>query len=94
MHGNCVTIGCIPIQDEPIKEVYVLGVLAKNYGQSKIFIDILPFKYSEIKMKVATEKMPEHKDFWENLYAVERNFDSTLIRPLIKINDSGDYYIP
>jgi murein L,D-transpeptidase YafK len=28
LHGNCVTIGCIPITDHGIKEVYWLAVLA------------------------------------------------------------------
>jgi murein L,D-transpeptidase YafK len=33
LHGNCVTIGCLPITDEGIKEVYWLAVLARTTGQ-------------------------------------------------------------
>ncbi|MEX1002044.1 MAG: L,D-transpeptidase family protein [Crocinitomicaceae bacterium] len=94
MHGNCVTIGCIPIEDEPIKEVYILSVLAKNNGQSRIPIDIFPFEYSADKMEIAGKKYPQHLDFWKNLYDIESQFDSTKIRPKVAVNSRGDYYIP
>src|SRR5690606_11025729 len=29
IHGSCVTIGCVPLTDDLIKEVYVLAVEAK-----------------------------------------------------------------
>src|SRR5687767_11612592 len=44
IHGHCVTIGCIPIQDGPIEELYVLCVEAKNRN-SLIHADIYPFKF-------------------------------------------------
>ena len=36
MHGNCVTIGCIPITDDKIKELYIYAVEARNNGQLQI----------------------------------------------------------
>jgi murein L,D-transpeptidase YafK len=36
IHGNCVTIGCIPLTDDKIKEVYIMAVEARNDGQEKI----------------------------------------------------------
>ena len=32
IHGNCVTVGCIPLQDSQIEELYVLAANAKNQG--------------------------------------------------------------
>src|ERR1700741_465099 len=32
IHGNCVTIGCMPLTDTYIKEVYVMAVEARNGG--------------------------------------------------------------
>jgi len=93
MHGNCVTIGCIPIQDEPIKEVYLLAVLGKNNGQEDVAIDILPFEYSTVKLRQYTQRFAQHKAFWENLYVIESVFDSTHVQPLIGINNKGDYYL-
>lgn len=42
IHGNCVTIGCIPISDDKIKELYILAVEAYNNGQVKIPVHIFP----------------------------------------------------
>lgn len=92
MHGGCASIGCIPIEDEPIKELYMLSVYAKNGGQGKIPLHIMPFEYSPEKMTQAIQLYPDHKDFWINLYTVEQNFDKTKILPDVGINSEGDYY--
>jgi len=47
IHGDCVTIGCLPMTDDVIKEIYVLAVLATHGGQAKIPIYIFPFYMSE-----------------------------------------------
>lgn len=93
MHGDCVTIGCIPIQDDPIKEVYVLSMLGKNNGQSKVPLHIFPFEYSPQKMESAKKNYPQHAEFWENLYSVEKKFDETKIPPRVGIKGNGDYYV-
>ena len=36
IHGKCVTIGCMPMTDDGIKEIYWLCVKAKAAGQSTI----------------------------------------------------------
>ena len=36
IHGNCVTIGCMPITDDLIKELYIFCIEAKNNGQGDI----------------------------------------------------------
>ena len=94
MHGGCATIGCIPIEDEPIKEVYIISVLAKNNGQGKIPLHIFPFEYSEDKMSSAVKLYPEHEVFWTNLYSIEKKFDESMIAPKVGITStSGDYYV-
>jgi murein L,D-transpeptidase YafK len=54
IHGSCVTIGCIPITNNQIKELYVYCVEARNNGQQKIPVTISPMKmtdenYAELK---------------------------------------------
>jgi len=93
MHGGCATIGCIPIEDGPIKEVYMLAVLGKDNGQSRVPIHIFPFEYSEEKMTSACKNYPEHKDFWENIYEIEKKFDATKIAPQVGIGNDGLYHI-
>lgn len=42
IHGSCVTIGCLPITDPEIKELYIMCVEARNNGQTRIPITIFP----------------------------------------------------
>jgi len=93
MHGGCATIGCIPVEDEPIKEVYILALLARDNGQPSIPIHIFPFDYSEEKMQTAVSKFPEHEQFWENLFEAEKKFKEDGIQPSVRINSTGDYYM-
>src|SRR6185436_20905744 len=33
IHGNCVSTGCIPVNDEQIEEIYIITSSAKAQGQ-------------------------------------------------------------
>ncbi len=67
IHGNCVTIGCIPLTDEKIKEVYIIAVEARNGGQQEIPIYIFPFRMTAAKVKKFTTQYPLHTGFWQTL---------------------------
>jgi len=68
IHGNCVSIGCVAITDDLIKEVYWLAVQAKSAGQQKIPVHIFPFDLSNTnKIEKYIKQYPQHGNFWENL---------------------------
>src|SRR5690349_20417000 len=46
IHGSCVTVGCIPLTDEYIEEVYILAAYAKASGQDYIPVHIYPVRYN------------------------------------------------
>jgi murein L,D-transpeptidase YafK len=92
LHGGCATIGCVPVEDEPIKELYVLAILSKNNGQSQVPVHIFPFAWSAVKMSVAVAEYPEFATFWQNLYRIEQGFDSTGVMPEVAVNKTGEYY--
>jgi murein L,D-transpeptidase YafK len=75
IHGNCVTVGCIPLTDDKIKEVYVLGVEARNYGQANIPVYIFPFKMTESNLKKYIAQYPKQANFWRNLQHGYAYFD-------------------
>ena len=88
IHGDCVTIGCIPITDNLIKELYVLAVEAKNGGQSRIPVHIFPFKFA------ASWQDGEHlsqRTFWTNLKQGYDYFDLKKQIPEIQIDNKGKY---
>lgn len=84
IHGNCVTVGCIPLTDEKIKEVYILGVEARNTGQERIPVNIYPFKMTNENLKKYSVQFPAQASFWKSLQpgylAFEQNKYPTEIR--------------
>ncbi len=70
LHGNCASIGCIPITDDGIKEVYWLAVLVKDGGAKHLPIQIFPARMSEKGFRELAKTHLGRSDlvaFWENL---------------------------
>jgi murein L,D-transpeptidase YafK len=59
IHGSCVTVGCLPITDDQIKELYIFCVEAKSNGQNQIPVHIFPAKLTDKNYEVLLSK---HKD--------------------------------
>jgi murein L,D-transpeptidase YafK len=77
IHGNCVTIGCIPLTDEKIKEVYIIAVEARNNGQTKIPVNLFPFRMSEANLKKYCAQFPRQAEFWKTLQRGYQNFEQS-----------------
>jgi murein L,D-transpeptidase YafK len=58
IHGNCVTVGCIPLQNNQIEELYVLAANAKNAGQDFIRFISSPFATTTAKALIT---LPEQQ---------------------------------
>ena len=97
IHGNQVTIGCIPIGDDAIKELYVIAVDTKSAGQKKIPVHIFPCQMSNQQnlelLTLYVEEYPDLKDFWDELRPVYDAFEKTHRIPSTKIDESGRYRI-
>lgn len=93
IHGNCVTVGCIPITDEKIKELYVLAVEAKNNGQEKIPLHVFPMRLTDTGLSLLkqTYSSSTHIRFWENLKVVFDDFEQTKKLKPVKVNRAGQY---
>lgn len=94
IHGSCVTIGCLPMTDDCIKEIYLLAVYAKNNGQTKIPVYIFPFQMSEENFLAYKAKYSENKNliaFWNNLKIGYDAFFSTKKELSVTISENGDY---
>jgi murein L,D-transpeptidase YafK len=94
IHGNCVTIGCIPITDDKIKEVYVLAAEARNKGQADIPIHIFPCMMTASKMAGLEKEYalePELITFWKNIQAGYDKFESNRLLPVIRVAANGRY---
>lgn len=95
IHGQCVTIGCIPIGDENIKELYLLAAKAKSAG-GKINVHIFPTVMNEQNYKAINNEFGTDASllaFWSWLKPGFDAFESSKKLPEIIIEDSGRYVV-
>jgi len=94
IHGSCVTIGCMPLTDTYIKEVYVLAVEARNNGQQTIPVHIFPKRMNASGMSFLAEKNAKHLEFWKNIKAGYDYFENKKQLPKITTDKFGKYLVP
>jgi len=97
IHGSCVTVGCIPLTDDQIDEVYILGAHAKSQGQDYIPVHIFPIRFN-VKRSInflsnLTKDDPTLKTFSERMEEAFDYFEKFKQLPVVMINDRGDYVI-
>ncbi|MBN8696279.1 MAG: hypothetical protein J0L87_07095 [Bacteroidetes bacterium] len=94
IHGSCVTIGCIPLTDTFIKEVYILAVEAKHSGQTSIPVHIFPTRLNEKGMKFLQDEYEGKTillNFWKNLQPGFIYFENNHKLPKVNTDKSGQY---
>ncbi len=92
VHGDCVTIGCIPIQDEPIEEVYlsVAAALARGPVPIHIFPRRLP-DAAALQALQTTTTDPRTQTLWAELAMGWQAFEATRRVPRVRVLVNGDY---
>lgn len=92
IHGANVTIGCMPMTDDKIKEIYLYAIYAKDNGQSKIPVYIFPFKMTDNNFNYY-KKIYESSliDFWKNIKEGYDIFQNTKKEITIRIDNNGNY---
>ncbi len=96
IHGACVTIGCIPITNEWIKELYIFCVEAKNSGQNNIPVTIFPAKLSDNNFQKLKEKYKDESDkieLWSELKTAYHYFNGNRQLPDINFLNNGRHRI-
>jgi murein L,D-transpeptidase YafK len=94
IHGSCVTIGCLPLTDELIKEVYILAVQAYNSGQKQIPVHIFPAQLNQENYEALQKEYKENKallGFWENIRTGYNYFETHKALPKITVSSSGKH---
>jgi murein L,D-transpeptidase YafK len=95
IHGSCVTVGCIPLTDPMIEELYILSTYARAAGQEFIPVHIFPVKYRDARSAEYLEKLftadPSLKTFEANLRSVYDFFEDNKILPVVAVSPKGEY---
>lgn len=97
IHGSCVTVGCIPIQDPQIEELYLLAMSAKSNGQDFIPVHIFPVRFNNAKSMAYFDKItkdePDVQQFAAKLKDVYDYFEKEKKLPVICIDAKGGYKV-
>jgi murein L,D-transpeptidase YafK len=97
IHGKDVSIGCAPIGDESIEEVYLAAFDAHERGQKRIEVHVFPGRMAgpEWEQFSATEisRRPELEAFWAQLRPAYEAFETRRLLPAITIAPDGRYVV-
>lgn len=97
IHGDCVTIGCLPLTDSLIEEVYFLAFQMKERGQDFIPVHVFPMRYDSKKAMAQfankTKNKLEAQEFSMKLRDAYEYFEDTRQLPVIMVNPKGNYVI-
>lgn len=97
IHGSCLTVGCIPIQNNQIEELYILAAHAKTQGQDFIPVHIFPIKFNNKKsfefLAKTTKDDADLQRFAIKIKEVYDYFEEKKKLPLISINKKGEYVV-
>ena len=97
IHGSCVTVGCIPITDGQIEELYILAAHAKDAGQDFIPVHIFPIRYNVKRsadyLNALTKDDPSLKQFALHLEDAFDYFEKYRQLPVIMTDEKGNYII-
>lgn len=97
IHGSCVSVGCIPVTDKQIEEIYVITSYAKANGEDFIPVHVFPIRYdkktSEDYLKATAKTNPAIEKFALQLKVLFDHFEETKQLPAVMINKKGEYFI-
>ncbi len=94
IHGSCVTIGCLPMTDDKIKEIYLYAVYARSGGQTDIPVYIFPFRMDAANCAKYSKKYAADTkliSFWKNLKTGYNKFILHKSKLAISFAANGDY---
>ena len=97
IHGSCVSIGCIPVTDDEIEEIYIIASYAKANGEDFIPVHVFPIRYNSKKsmeyFKNTAKNNPSLQRFEMQLKDAYDKFEESHQLPLVLIDRKGDYVI-
>ncbi len=93
IHGNCVTIGCIPITDDGIDEVYLAALDARA---KPVPVHVFPARLDAdgwARLESYARRRPELRGFWKELEAGYARFEDTHKLFGVRVGRNGRYEV-
>jgi murein L,D-transpeptidase YafK len=91
IHGDCVSIGCMAMTDDKIKEIYLLASEAKKFGQNNIAVHVFPFKMTTDNFQKYSIEFPQWVSFWRILQMQYDYFEKEKRFLEVTVSETGEY---
>jgi murein L,D-transpeptidase YafK len=94
IHGSNVTVGCMPMTDDKIKEIYILTVEARNAGQTEISVHIFPTKLTDSNMIMLQKwaKSPDFISYWKAIKNDQEIDTERFVKFWKNLKEGFDYF--
>ena len=93
IHGSCVTIGCLPLEDGPVSWLYLTAVLARDAGQLRLPVHVFPCRMGTTACEQALAGLSaddaEREAFWEELRPFYEAFERDRVVPSVRATAAG-----
>ncbi len=96
VHGNCVSIGCIAIQDEPIEELYLMVLDTRAKTKRNAPIHIFPRRLDAEGLKALEAGRPATDPlvaFWRSLQPAYSLFEEARHIPVTSVDAKTGAYV-
>jgi murein L,D-transpeptidase YafK len=95
VHGDCVSIGCIAIEDGPIERVFVSVEAARRAGKKRVPIHIFPRRMDDAGRAALEGAAPPDSDrarLWSELRPIYAAFETSRRVPEVVIDRATGAY--
>lgn len=95
VHGDCVSVGCIAIEDDPIEELYILVVDSRAKLRGNVPIHIFPRRLDAEGLATLAKHpraTPELMAFWRSLEPGYRFFEESRRPPRVSVDRKTGAY--
>lgn len=96
IHGSCVTIGCLPIEDDFIEQLYLIALDARAAGAKDVPVHIFPRRLDEKGCAALKSDAGEDRallQFWQQLIPAYEKFEQTRRPPRVSVHPKTGAYI-
>jgi murein L,D-transpeptidase YafK len=93
IHGSCVTVGCMPVTDDLIKEIYTIALQCRTNGQLYIPVHIFPTRFNRYGLDYLGKfyKENDNQRFWINLKKGYDYFEANKKLFPVMYDEAGNY---
>lgn len=92
IHGGCATVGCLPLGDDAIDELYVTALDARAGGQSAIHVHVFPHRLDSESLARLGKESPELLPFWSGLQPIFEAFERSRRPPRVSVDPRTGAY--